>query len=85
MFSYRDFDTPVDRAQNSWKTNMNTGFESRGRLVYLLWSYRLSVRTAGFHPVKRGSIPRSSSKVYGAVELMINPVGIQISPSDYQV
>jgi hypothetical protein len=27
-----------------------------------LWSYRLSVRTPGFHPGKRGSIPRSSSK-----------------------
>ena len=27
-----------------------------------LWSYRLSVRTLGFHPKKRGSIPRSSSK-----------------------
>jgi methyltransferase (TIGR00027 family) len=27
----------------------------------ILWSYRLSVRTSGFHPEKRGSIPRSSS------------------------
>ena len=58
-----DFDTLVDRAQNSCKTNMNTGLKSRGRLVYsLLWSHRLSVRTSGFHPEKRGSIPRGSSK-----------------------
>lgn len=28
------FDTLVDRAQNSCKTNMNTGLKSRGRLVY---------------------------------------------------
>ena len=29
-----------------------------------LWSYRLSVRTQGFHPCKRGSIPRGSSNIH---------------------
>ncbi len=27
-----------------------------------MWPYRLSVRTAGFHPVKRGSTPRRVTK-----------------------
>jgi hypothetical protein len=31
------FDTLVDRAKNSWKTNMNSGFKSRGRLVCRLF------------------------------------------------
>jgi hypothetical protein len=33
-------------------------------------SYRLSVRTSGFHPGKRGSIPRSCTKNAKVVELV---------------
>jgi hypothetical protein len=32
-----------------------------------VWRYRLSVRTQGFHPCKRGSIPRISSTFYFCV------------------
>ena len=43
-----------------------------------LWSYRLSVRTLGFHPGKRGSIPRSSSKIC-ARSIMDNTLGYELS------
>ena len=45
------FDTLVDRAKNSWKTNMNTGFKSRGRLVYCfyLWIHWVSNTTDSPH------------------------------------
>lgn len=39
----------------------------------VLWSHRLSVRTSGFHPEKRGSIPLGSSKFYaGLVQLVVH-------------
>ena len=38
----------------------------------ITWSYRLSVRTSGFHPGKRGSIPRSSSKFCSQVRSVGN-------------
>ncbi len=31
--------------------------------LYILWRYRLMVRTDGFHPSNRGSIPRSATKL----------------------
>ena len=30
-------------------------------ILYFIWSHRLSVRTLGFHPRKRGSIPRGTT------------------------
>ena len=38
------FDTLVDRAQNSCKTNMNTGLKSRGRPVYC---FNMTLSTIG--------------------------------------
>lgn len=57
----------------------------------LVCSIRLSVRTLGFHPSKRGSIPRSSTKVNGEMGEWLKPsdcksdsndtlVRIQLSP-----
>ena len=40
---------------------MMSGFDSR-RAHHLFCSHSLTVRTLGFHPGNRGSIPRASTK-----------------------
>ena len=39
-----------------------SGFDSHQPHKTFKWSHRLSVRTPGFHPGKRGSIPRGTTK-----------------------
>jgi len=36
-------------------------YGERRRFVFI-WSHRLTVRTSGFHPGNRGSIPRGTTK-----------------------
>ena len=42
-------------------TGMPVRVRLRAPFFKIQWSYRLSVRTRGFHPLERGSTPRSSS------------------------
>ena len=78
MLQY-DFDTLIDRAQNSCKTNMNSGLKSRGRLVYSFYGaivYRLGhlvfIQASGVRfPVALPKISRQSPNA--------NPVGDELT------
>lgn len=36
--------------------------KKKARILFLVWPYRLTVRTPGSHPGNRGSIPREATK-----------------------
>ena len=50
---------------NEWKGQSNVEFiidDISVNKIFKIWSHRLSVRTVGFHPTKRCSIPLGNAK-----------------------
>ena len=60
---------------NYWELSVKLGQCNFTSVFSYRWSHRLSVRTQGFHPWKRGSIPRGSSKIWRCRKIG-NPSGL---------